>query len=151
MSRAGTFAQAAMQGVVKLDQEHTVVFAPGTDRRLTRPFAMIPETVLIDGRLSLGARVLYGVMMLYAWQTGQCWPTQATIADRLGCSERQVRTFIKELADCGYVLVHQRGLNRPNVYEMVALTGGADLNAPADVTVPDRQYTSGPDRKHSSA
>ena len=56
----------------------------------TRPFAMIPEAVLIDGQLSLGARVLYGVLMLYGWQSGQCWPTPTTIADRLGCSERQV-------------------------------------------------------------
>lgn len=51
--------------------------------------------------------------------TGSCFPSQATIAERLGLSDRQVRTLIQALVVRGHLRVLRGATGRSSSYEMV--------------------------------
>ena len=66
-------------------------------------FAALPYLVLRDVRLSVGARLAYAVLLMYAWQEGSCFPGQERMAKDMGLSARHLRRFLGELRDLGYV------------------------------------------------
>src|SRR3972149_7358767 len=66
-------------------------------------FAALPYLVLRDLRLSIGARLAYAVLLMYAWQEGSCFPGQERMAGDLGVSPRNLRRFLTELRNLGYV------------------------------------------------
>ena len=79
-------------------------------------FAALPYLVLRDNRLSIGARVAYAVLLMYAWQESACFPGQGKMANDMGVSERHLRRYLGELGDRGYISIKRQGLNRPNIY-----------------------------------
>lgn len=79
-------------------------------------FAALPYLVLTDTRLSTGARVSYAVLLMYAWQEGAAFAGQAKMAKDVGVSERQLRDYLQQLQEHGYILIKRQGLNKPNVY-----------------------------------
>ena len=123
----------------------TVFFTRGTDVRLAGGFTQVPNCVLRSHTLSSGAKVLYGVLLSYAWQDGACHPDQATMAADLGCTDRQVRNWLKELEQERLVQVHRRGLQRSNLYEIMSIPDRKNISGQ------DRKYISAPDRKQGSA
>ena len=66
-------------------------------------FAAFPYVVLRDVRLSVGARLAYAVLLMYAWQEGSCFPGQARMARDLGVSQRHLRRYLVELRQLGYI------------------------------------------------
>jgi hypothetical protein len=66
-------------------------------------FAALPYMVLRDTRLSVGARLAYAVLLMYAWQEGSCFPGQKRMAADLGISERNLRRFLSELRGLAYI------------------------------------------------
>jgi len=79
-------------------------------------FAALPYLVLRDTRLSIGARVTYAVLLMYAWQDEACFAGQEKMSKDIGVSDRQVRDYLKELQDHGYIRIKRQGLNKPNLY-----------------------------------
>lgn len=79
-------------------------------------FAALPYMVLRDTGLSIGARLSYAVLLMYAWQEGATFAGQVKMAQDVGVSERQLRDYLKELQEKGYIRIKRRGLNRPNLY-----------------------------------
>jgi hypothetical protein len=79
-------------------------------------FAALPYLVLRDTSLTIGARVTYAVLLMYAWQEEACFAGQEKMSKDIGVSDRQVRDYLKELQDHGYIRVKRRGLNKPNLY-----------------------------------
>jgi transposase-like protein len=68
-----------------------------------------------DAKLSPAARLVGLEIFSYVNQaSGEAFPSEATIARRLGITERTVRTAVKQLADAGRIKVRRRGRN--NVY-----------------------------------
>lgn len=79
-------------------------------------FAAFPYKVLRDTRLSVGARITYGVLLSYAWCEGSTFAGQARMSRDIGVSERQLRDYLRELQDRGYIRIKRQGLNKPNLY-----------------------------------
>ena len=79
-------------------------------------FAQIPNVVLLDKSLSHPAKVLYGLMVGYAMQHEAFETDQFAIAEDMGCTDRAIRKWMKELLDAGLLTITRRGLNQPNVY-----------------------------------
>src|SRR5215211_873724 len=79
-------------------------------------FAALPYIVLKDTSLSLGARLSYAVLLMYAWQEGATFAGQVKMAADVGVSERQLRDYLQELQLGGYIRIKRQGLNRPNLY-----------------------------------
>jgi hypothetical protein len=112
-------------------------------------FTMIPNAVLTASRLSSGARLLYGLLKMHAWQADNAFPGQDRLAGYLGVSTRQVRTYQTELEDAGLITIEQRGLRQTNRYwiEDIPASFLSDRKPTSDQ---DRNGASDQDRKPTS-
>lgn len=80
-------------------------------RRRRPPFAMVPER-LLDSGLSDRAVRLYVLLDRYADEHDKAWPSRATMAKRLSCSEDSIDRAVKELVAAGWLTVHRRAAER---------------------------------------
>ena len=129
-----------MESAKEILEKHTIVIV---NQALKHGFAQLPRYVLMDKRLSFGARLTYAVLLSYAWQEERCFPGQARMARDLGTTDRSVRTFLRELRDNGYIDWKRQGLTKSNLY---CILDYQPLQLQAD-----RKPTSGPERKHIAA
>jgi hypothetical protein len=90
----------------------------GADPVTRHGFTQMPNVVLIDKRLSVGAKLAYAMLLKYAWSDSACYPGQRKLADDMGAGERSVRTYLKELETAGALEVKQRGLGKTNLYRL---------------------------------
>lgn len=67
-------------------------------------FGVIPSELICDREISKKARLLGCLLWTYrAKDTGEAYPSQKTLGDRLGASERTVSRWTKELRDRGWL------------------------------------------------
>ncbi len=59
----------------------------------------IPNALARYKNISSSAKMVYGRMLQYAGENGECFPKQSTIAEEVGISEGQVHKIIRELVD----------------------------------------------------
>jgi hypothetical protein len=90
----------------------------GADVLTAKGFTQVPNHVLISVRLSPGAKLTYAMLLKYAWQNDYCFPGQARLAKDMGVTDRSVRTYLQELERERFVAIKQRGLGKPNLYEL---------------------------------
>lgn len=100
--------------------ERTIVVE---DESWANGFTQVPNVVLRNPELSMGAKLAYAVLLSYAWQDKSCFPGQARMARDMGCTEKSVRAHLKELQDTGIVSVRRRGQGRTNIYTLPRLIG----------------------------
>jgi len=117
MKHIGDLAKSKAQELKEREQNIKLV---GFDPMIERGFTQVPNMILQNSDLSIGAKVTYAVMLSYAWNDDYCFPGQAKLASDLGSGERSVRRYTKELEDAGYIKIKQRGLGKVNLYELHA-------------------------------
>jgi hypothetical protein len=89
----------------------------------TGPFSIVPHW-LIDAGASPQAVTLYAVLGMYADnQSGECWPSRAALARRVGKSRDSIDRWLTELRTLGAVSWTQRqgpsgDPNQSNVYTL---------------------------------
>ena len=81
-------------------------------------FTQVPNFILRDPSLTLGAKMTYAMFLSYAWNDDYCFPGQERLAKDIGVVERSVRTYLNELKACGLLEVRQRGLGKTNLYTL---------------------------------
>jgi len=81
-------------------------------------FTQVPNFILKDGDLSLGAKVTYSMFLHYAWHNESCFPGQERLAADMGMSQSRVSEFIKELEGAGLVEITRRGQGKTNLYKI---------------------------------
>jgi hypothetical protein len=57
----------------------------------------VPNTILFDRQLSLGARLLYMILLSYDWQPGQPLPHLDSLQGDMQCDTEALLTFLYEL------------------------------------------------------
>src|SRR4051794_23110281 len=107
--------------------------SPDTDRRDPGPdagtlavanaairggFVLLPRTLLHAPGLSRDAKLLYAVLLSYAWQAGSCFPGYARPQADLGCGINQVTKYLRELESAGLVTRRRRGLGKTTLYTL---------------------------------
>jgi hypothetical protein len=92
------------------------------DDNLKHGFAQIPRPVLRASWLSDRAKVLYALLLDYAWQNDNCFPGQDRLARDMGKSVDTVQRALNELRDYRLVDWKQQGLNSPNIYYILRLS-----------------------------
>jgi hypothetical protein len=76
-------------------------------------FAIVPEDLIFDTRVSVYARLLWAALDRYADKDDRCYPGRTTLSRRLGFSESTLDKASAELVDVGWVQVRSRW-ERPN-------------------------------------
>jgi len=93
---------------------------PGTlvleDQSLVYGFIQLPKQILWAGNLSRDAKILYAVLLGYAWEQQQCFPGYARLCADLGASENMVRKYMRELEAVDLLSQRRRGLGKTNIY-----------------------------------
>lgn len=79
-------------------------------------FTQIPNFILKDENISIGAKVVYAMLLSYYWHDGRVFPGQNTLAGHLGMSVGRVNDFIKELEAIGLIDIKRLGQGRTNRY-----------------------------------
>jgi hypothetical protein len=82
--------------------------------------------LLVSDRLSPGAKLTYAMLLKYAWQNDYCFPGQERLAKDMGVTDRSVRTYLQELEREQFITIKQRGLGKPNLYELNLSASAAD-------------------------
>jgi uridine phosphorylase len=90
----------------------------GADPATRHGFTMVPNFLLTNETLTVGAKLAYTMLLKYAWSDDACYPGQQKLADDMGSAERSVRTYLKELEEEGMLEVTQRGLGKTNIYRL---------------------------------
>jgi len=121
------------------------------DPTLKSGFTSVPNIVLTSD-LSFGAKVIYALLLMFAWQDKETFPGQARLAQAAGCTERTVRTYLNELKEAGLITWKRRGLTQTNVYYINKLDSNLDrkYSSDQDWKHSDRKSVSYPDRKQIS-
>ncbi len=81
-------------------------------------FTQVPNFILEDPNLGLGAKVIYAMFLRYAWHNNLVFPGQETLAKAIGMSPSRVSEFTKQLSDCGLIEITRRGQGRTNLYRI---------------------------------
>jgi DNA-binding MarR family transcriptional regulator len=105
-----------MQSIKELIEEKRTILLEGFDPVSAYGFTQVPNVILRDKKLTLGAKMTYAMLLSYAWQKESCFPGQERLAQDIGVSKRSVVSFMRELVRSGYVEKKRRGLGKTNVY-----------------------------------
>lgn len=144
---AQTGATAHLPSVVEITRG--VFFTPGTDPRVSGGWVAVPKVILRATLISAAGKVMYGILLDYAWKDNGPWPDHAALGHDAGCSERNARRHLEELRVHALIRVHRRGLTQPNTYEILPVP--EDLQRATNrPPTPDRTNLIGLDRTDMS-
>jgi hypothetical protein len=79
-------------------------------------FTQVPNFILKNPELSVGAKVAYAMFLSYAWYNESCFPGQERLAGDMGITRVRVTQLIGELEEMGLVSIQRRGQGKTNIY-----------------------------------
>lgn len=79
-------------------------------------YTIIPNQILGPCQLTIQARYLFCILLKHCGRDENCFPGQKLLAETLGVSPRQVRTYLSELIREGVISKRRKGWNRSNTY-----------------------------------
>ena len=79
-------------------------------------FTQVPNFILKDPNISVGAKVAYAMFLSYAWHNDSCFPGQDRLARDMGMSRVRVTQLIAELERASLVTIQRRGQGKTNLY-----------------------------------
>lgn len=81
-------------------------------------FTQVPNFILKDPALSVGAKICYAMFLSYAWYNDSCFPGQDRLAADMGMSRPRVTEFVSELNKAGLITIQRRGQGKTNIYSV---------------------------------
>lgn len=81
-------------------------------------FTQVPNAVLKSSDISAGAKLVYALLLSYAWHNDYCFPGQDTLAQDIGIARGTVNRHVKELSEKGFIKIARKGQGRANLYEL---------------------------------
>jgi len=106
-----------MDSIGSLIAEKTIIVKT-QDSRLAGGFTQLPNSILKHQKLPLGAKIVYALLLSYAWNDNQVFPGQQTLADDAGASRQTVSKHMKELVATGLVTIERRGQGKTSIYTL---------------------------------
>ncbi|MBV9279693.1 MAG: helix-turn-helix domain-containing protein [Chloroflexi bacterium] len=114
------------------------------DRSLGAGFIQLPKLVLHARNLSRDAKLLFAILLSYAWQAARCFPGYRRLCEDMQASENMVRKYMRELEAVGLLSQKRRGLGKTNIYTLHDLrTAKLEVLEPQEATVLDPAKTAG--------
>ena len=75
-------------------------------------FTQLPNFILRNPDISIGAKTTYALFLSYAWHNNLCFPGQDTLAKAMGMSIGSINAFVKDLESVGLIEIERRGKER---------------------------------------
>jgi len=88
----------------------------GADIATAQGYTNIPNHVLYSGTISSHAKLVYTMLLSYAYTRNQVYPGQERLAKQCGLSVRTVYAALKELDTRRFITILRRGQGRTNLY-----------------------------------
>src|SRR3990172_9371202 len=79
-------------------------------------FTQLPNFILRNPDISIGAKTTYSLFLSYAWHNDLCFPGQEKLAQAMGMSIGSVNAFVKELESVALIDIERRGQGKTNIY-----------------------------------
>jgi hypothetical protein len=79
-------------------------------------FTQVPNFILRNPEISVGAKIAYAMFLSYAWHNDSCFPGQDRLAEDMGLTRVRVTQLISELETAGMVSIQRRGQGKTNLY-----------------------------------
>lgn len=89
------------------------------NQALAKGFTLIPNYILRATGISRDAKMLYSILLSYAWQTDSCFPGYDRLMDDMQCAKEALAKYIKELKTSGLIEVQRRGQGMTSLYGIV--------------------------------
>ena len=107
-----------MQRLAQLErfQERQNIILQGFDPVSAGGFTQVPNFLLKDPKVSANAKVVYSMLLSYAWTNNLVFPGQERMADDIGSSQPTIARAVKELEQQGWLEVRRRGQGKTNLY-----------------------------------
>ncbi len=107
-----------MQKIADIDRfkEQQIIILEGFDPVSAGGFTQVPNVILKDPKLSANAKVVYALMLSYAWHNNRVFPGQDRMAEDLGTSRPTVTKAVAELVQEGWLETQRRGQGKTNIY-----------------------------------
>ncbi len=105
-------------------------------------FGPILPQFILERVMSLGAKVTYTVLCNYAATKDHCWPSQETLAKRVGCSLSSIKNYLQELVTQGLIAII-REKHRSSVYYMLLpqeFMQGNQTSVKSDIALPQTNF-----------
>ena len=113
---------ATMKSIKTIIKDRNIILK-GADEATKGGFTQVPNFVLESDHISPGAKLVYAMLLKYAWQNGFCFPGQEALARDMGCSRRSVIRFMKELTRKEFMEITRRGQGKTNLYILNVCVG----------------------------
>ena len=105
-----------MQSLGDIIKEQNIQFDAAFDPVSRGGFTQVPNFILKEPNLSIGAKLAYAMFLSYAWHNESCFPGQDRLAEDMGISRSRVTQLITELQKMNLITVQRRGQGKTNVY-----------------------------------
>lgn len=99
------------------EKEQTILLK-GFDPVSAGGFTQVPNLVLKNENISAGAKLVYALLLSYAWHNDSCFPGQERLANDCGKSQGWVSQQMKELEEQGFLEITRRGQGKTNIYAL---------------------------------
>ena len=97
------------------EKEKTILLK-GFDPVAAQGFTQVPNLVLKEPDLGAGAKLVYALLLSYAWNNDSCFPGQERLANDCGKTQAWVSQQMKELEQNGFLEIERRGQGKTNIY-----------------------------------
>lgn len=99
-----------------IEEKEKTILLKGFDPVAAQGFTQVPNLVLKEPELSAGAKIVYALLLSYAWHNDSCFPGQERLAADCGKTQAWVSQQMKELEQQGFLEIQRRGQGKTNVY-----------------------------------
>jgi hypothetical protein len=97
-------------------QDRQNIILQGFDPVSAGGFTQVPNFLLKDPKVSANAKVVYSMLLSYAWTNNMVFPGQERMAEDIGASQPTVARAVKELESQNWLEVQRRGQGKTNLY-----------------------------------
>ncbi len=97
-------------------QEQQNIILQGYDPISSGGFTQVPNYLLKHPKLSAMAKVVYAMLLSYAWHNNRVFPGQERMAEDIGTSQPTIHRASQELEKAGWLEIKRRGQGKTNMY-----------------------------------
>lgn len=103
----------------------------GVDAVSSQGFTQVPNFILKNPNISLGAKVTYAMLISYGWHNDFCFPGQDRLAADMGMSRSRTTEFVTELEGAQLITIQRRGQGKTNIYTIHFRVKGKRARSPS--------------------